>query len=63
MDQRFKSLEVPMCGGGRYPTAIAASVAMKGAKGAPSPKPDKGALWQAGKAKRVFLALRERLRR
>ena len=51
-----------MPGGGRDPVAISGSVSMKDARGVPSPKPDKGALRQAGKAKRAFLALRERLR-
>ena len=38
------------------------SAIVREAKGMPSPKPDKGALRQARKARRTFLALRERLR-
>jgi hypothetical protein len=52
----------PVLGGGRDPVAISCSVSMKEVKGTPSPKPDKGAIRQAGKARRAFLALRERLR-
>ncbi len=51
-----------MPGGGRDPVAISGSVNMKEAKGVPSAKPDKGAVRRLGKARRAFLALRERLR-
>ena len=51
-----------MCGGGRDPRAVAMSVAMKEAKGSPSPRLDPGARRALGRAKRLFLILRERLR-
>lgn len=51
-----------MPGGGRAPVAISSSVSMKDARGVPSPKPNKGALRQAGKARRALQALRERFR-